>query len=56
MEAARSSETLIYLTTAQYRNPEKGHHLIKNRCEVPKTTSADKHTVCNSLLPDHLDI
>jgi hypothetical protein len=38
MEAVRSSETLIHLTTAQhYRNPEEGHHLINNRCEVPKT-------------------
>jgi hypothetical protein len=37
MEAARSCETLIHLTTAQYRNPEQGHHLIKNHREIPKT-------------------
>jgi len=37
MEAAPSCETLIHLTTAQCRNPEEGHHLIKNRREIPKT-------------------
>jgi hypothetical protein len=37
MEAARSCETLIHVTTAQYRNPEEGHHLIKNHSEVLKT-------------------
>jgi len=34
MEAARSSETSIHLTTTQCRNPEEG--LINNRCEVLK--------------------
>jgi hypothetical protein len=37
MEAVRSIDTLIHLTTAQCRNPEEGHHLIKNRREIPKT-------------------
>jgi hypothetical protein len=37
MEAVRYIDTLIHLTTAQCRNPEEGHHLIKNRCEIPKT-------------------
>jgi hypothetical protein len=37
MEAARSSETLIHLATAQCRNPEEGHHLMKNLREIPKT-------------------
>jgi hypothetical protein len=36
MDAARFSETLIHLTTAQYRNTEEGHHPVKNRRQVPK--------------------
>jgi hypothetical protein len=37
MEVTRFSETLILLTIVQCGKPEEGHHLIKNRCEIPKT-------------------